>query len=64
MDPLRRDDIELARGTSPEERARQTLEMMFGLPAHALHVQYPRESEEQIEQRFRSWLEGEGDEQP
>jgi hypothetical protein len=61
MDPLRRDDIESARRTSPEERARQTLEMMrtgFRLKRSALRARYPEESEDQIEQRFRAWLEG------
>jgi hypothetical protein len=61
VDPLGRDDIESARKTTPEERARQTLDMMrtgYRLKLAGLRQQYPLESEEQIEQRFRRWLEG------
>jgi hypothetical protein len=63
MDPLRRDDIELARRTSPEERGRQALEMMragFRLKRAALRTRHPDETEEQIEARFRAWLESDG----
>jgi hypothetical protein len=64
MDVLRRDDIEIARRTPPEERARQTLEMMragYRLKRSALRAQHPTESEEEIEARFRLWLEGDGE---
>ena len=60
-DPLRRDDLERARSTTPEERARQTLDLMqagYRLKRAALHARHPDEAEEQIEARFRRWLEG------
>jgi hypothetical protein len=63
VDVLRRDDIELARRTPPGERARQALEMMragFRLKRAALRARYRDESEEQIEARFRLWLERDG----
>jgi hypothetical protein len=61
LDPLRIDDIESARKSTPEQRASQTLEMMrtgFRIKLAALRVRYPQESEAQIETRFRRWLEG------
>jgi hypothetical protein len=63
VDVLRRDDIELARRTPPGERARQALEMMrtgFRLKRAALRARYRDESEEQIDARFRLWLERDG----
>jgi hypothetical protein len=63
VDVLRRDEIELARRTPPAERARQALEMMrtgFRLKRAALRARYRDESEEQIEARFRLWLERDG----
>jgi hypothetical protein len=63
MDVLRRDDIELARRTPAGERARQALEMMrtgFRLKRAALRAHHRDESEEQIDARFRLWLERDG----
>jgi hypothetical protein len=60
MDRLRRDDVERARRATPDERGRQALEMMragFRLKCAALRTRHPNESEEQIEARFRRWLE-------
>jgi hypothetical protein len=60
MDALERDDIERARRTSPAERARQTLEMMrtgFRLKHASLRARHAAESEDEIEARFRQWLE-------
>ena len=59
VDALRRDDIEQARRTTPEERAGQALQMMragFRLKQAALRARYPRESDEEIDARFRQWL--------
>jgi hypothetical protein len=59
MDPLRRDDIELARRASPEEKARQALEMMRAavrLKRAGFRARYPDETEEQIDRRTREWL--------
>jgi hypothetical protein len=61
LDLLGADDLETALRTSPEQRAAQTLGMMrtgFRLKQAALRVRYPGESEEQLERRFRRWLEG------
>lgn len=60
MDALERDDLEAARRASPEERARQLLPLIrtgFRLKRSALRLRYPSESEEEIEGRFRHWLE-------
>jgi len=60
MDPLRRDDIERARATSPEEKARQTLEAMrtgFRLKRAALQTRFPAATPEEIERLFQRWLE-------
>ena len=60
MDRLLRDDLEVARKTTPEERARQALDLMqagFRLKMASLRTRYPSDSEGQIEARFRSWLE-------
>ncbi|HZX97646.1 MAG TPA: hypothetical protein VFE90_24225 [Myxococcales bacterium] len=59
MDPLRRDEIERARSASPEEKARQALEMMragIRLKRAGLRARYPHESDEQIEERVSQWL--------
>jgi hypothetical protein len=59
MDPLRRDDLERARRTTPAERARQAFELMrtgIRLRRAALRARFPEESEEQIEARLRRWL--------
>jgi len=60
MDPLRRDDLERARATPAEERARQTLEVMrsgFRLKRAALRTRFPSASPEEIDALFQRWLE-------
>lgn len=59
MNRLRQDDIEQARRLTPEEKARQALEMMRAavrLKRSGLRARYPDESEEQIDRRVREWL--------
>ncbi len=59
MDPLRRDDIEQARRATPEEKARQALEMMRAavrLKRAGLRARHPDESEAEIDRRVREWL--------
>ncbi|MFL5412195.1 MAG: hypothetical protein ACJ79D_12535 [Myxococcales bacterium] len=59
MDPLRRDSIERAIRTPPEEKAKQALEMMsvaIWLRRAALRARFPTETGEQIEERVRRWL--------
>jgi hypothetical protein len=59
MDPLRRDSIERAIRTSPEEKARQALEMMraaIRLQRAGLRARHPDETPEEIETRVRQWL--------
>jgi len=59
MDPLRRDDIEQARRATPEEKARQALEMMRSavrLKRAGLRARYPDETEAEIERRVDEWL--------
>jgi Rv0078B-related antitoxin len=61
MDALELDDLELARRTSPEERARQLLALIrvgFRVKRSALRARHPTESEQEIEARFRRWLGG------
>ncbi len=60
MDPLTRDDIERARTTPPEEKARQALEMMrtgIRLKRAGLRARHPHVSAEEIELRLQRWLE-------
>jgi hypothetical protein len=59
VDPLRRDDLERARATSPEERARQALEAMrtgIRLKRAGLRVRFPEASPEEIEDHLARWL--------
>jgi hypothetical protein len=59
VDPLRHDDLERARRTPPEERARQAFELMrtgIRLQRAALRARFPDEREDQIEARLRRWL--------
>ena len=59
MDRLRQDDLEQARRLTPDEKARQALEMMRAavrLKRSGLRARYPDESEEQIDRRVREWL--------
>jgi hypothetical protein len=61
MDALERDDLEVARRASPEERGRQLLDVIragFRLKRSALRARHPSESEEDIEARFQRWLQG------
>jgi Rv0078B-related antitoxin len=60
MDALRRDDIERARTTPPEEKARQAFDAMrtgIRLERAALRARDPQASPEEIEQRLQRWLE-------
>ena len=59
MDPLRQDDLDRARRTPIEERARQTLEAMatgIRLQRITLRRRFPEASDEEIERRMRAWL--------
>lgn len=59
MDPLRRDDIEQARLATPEEKARQALEMMRAavrLKRAGLRSRNPEASEAEIDRLVREWL--------
>jgi hypothetical protein len=59
VDPLRRDDIEHARRATPEEKARQALEMMRAavrLKRTGLRARHPEDSEAEIDRRVREWL--------
>jgi hypothetical protein len=61
VDVLERDDLEVARRTSPEERASQLLAVIrtgFRLKRAALRTRHPSETDDEIEARFRLWLEG------
>jgi uncharacterized protein YaeQ len=61
VDPLRRATLDEARRTTPEQRARQTLELMqtgYRLKRAALRARHPDETQEELEARFRAWLEG------
>ena len=63
MDPLRRDDLDRARRTPIEERARQALEMMatgIRLQRVALRSRYSQDTEQEIERRLRAWLARDG----
>ena len=60
MDSLRRDDIERAQATSPEERARQALEAMrtgLRLKRAALIARFPGAAGEEIDGLMQRWLE-------
>jgi len=60
MDALRRDDVERARTTTPEDKARQAFDAMrtgIRLKRAALRARHPAASAEEIEQRLQRWLE-------
>jgi hypothetical protein len=62
VDPLERDDLEVARRLTPSERGRGLLEVIrtgFRLKLAALRARHPDESEEAIEARFQRWLDRE-----
>jgi hypothetical protein len=59
LDPLRRDDIERARRTSAEERARQAIELAnLGIRQQraAIRARFPGAPEDEIDRRLRLWL--------
>jgi hypothetical protein len=59
MDELERDALDVARSTSPEERASQLLAVVrtgFRLKRSALRARHPSDSEDDIDWRFRDWL--------
>lgn len=59
MDRLRQDDLDRARRTPVEERARQTIELMatgIRLQRIALRRRFPEATEDEIELRLRAWL--------
>jgi hypothetical protein len=59
VDPLRRDDIERARATTAEEKARQTLEMMrtgFRLKRAGLRARHPAATEGELDAMLQRWL--------
>jgi hypothetical protein len=59
LEALRQDDIERARRTPPEEKARQALGLMrFGIKLERVKLRraFPDESEAQIGQRLLLWM--------
>jgi 1,2-phenylacetyl-CoA epoxidase catalytic subunit len=59
METLRQDDIERARLTPPEEKAKQAFALMrFGIKVQRarLRQEFPDETEEQIRQRLLRWM--------
>ena len=59
MDPLRKDDLERARRTPVQERARQLFELIatgIRLQRVALRRRFPEATEDEIERRLRAWL--------
>ena len=60
VDPLRKDDIERARATPPEVRARQALDAAatgIRLKRAALIAKHPGARPEEIDALLQSWLE-------
>lgn len=63
MEALRQDDLERARRTPPEEKAKQAFALMrFGIKVQRskLRQQLPEESDEQIKQRLLRWMAQDG----
>lgn len=63
MDPLRRDDIEDARRTPPEEKAREVCAMFaigVDLKRTGLRLRYPTASDDEIEAMIGDWLSSDG----
>jgi hypothetical protein len=59
VDPLRQDDVEQAGRLTPEEKARQALEMMRAavrLKRAGLRARHPSETDTEIDRRLREWL--------
>ena len=63
MDPLRKDDVEAMRTTSPEEKARQAFELMragIRLKRAALRARHPGAAPDEIEAMLQVWLDADG----
>lgn len=63
VDPLRRDDVDAMRTTSPEEKARQAFELMragIQLKRTALRARHPRAAPDEIEAMLQVWLDADG----
>lgn len=59
LDPLRQDDIERARRTPLDERARQVLDLVdFGIRMQgaAIRARFPDATEVEVDRRLRLWL--------
>jgi hypothetical protein len=59
VDRLRREDIDEARRTPPEEKARQALDLMragIELKLASLRTRNPQASEEEIDALLDAWL--------
>jgi hypothetical protein len=59
VDPLRADDLELARATPPAEKLRQALEMMragFALKRAGLRTRFPEATEAEVDAMLRRWM--------
>jgi Rv0078B-related antitoxin len=59
LDPLRQDDLERARRTPAEERARQAFDLAnFGIRQQrsAIRTRFPGATEDEIDRRLRLWL--------
>jgi hypothetical protein len=59
VDALERDDLEVARRMTPEERGRELFALIrtgFRLKEAALRTQHPTESDDEIRARFQRWL--------
>ena len=64
MDPLRRHDLEVARATSPEDKAVQALEAMqlgIDLKRASLRARHLELSDEAIDELLFDWLAGDDD---
>ncbi|HEX3772270.1 MAG TPA: hypothetical protein VHV30_15445 [Polyangiaceae bacterium] len=62
VDALERDDLEVALRMTPEERARDLMEVIrtgFRLKEAALRARFPNESDAEIDARFQRWLDRE-----
>lgn len=63
MEALRQDDLERARHTPPEEKAKQAFALMrFGikLQRSKLRQEFPDETDQQIRQRLLRWMARDG----
>jgi len=65
MDPLRSDDLEMARQASPEEKARQAFDAArtgIRLKRAGLRLRYPNASEVELSAHLQRWLDGDSSE--